>query len=255
MISEHSLTVKWKERILGDTREDRGGCREGSAREGACEEHHQRNRSCGWLLRGNPLQALREQGGSVPRCARRTRPYVRRSRGGAAGAGRAGHGARDARGGGKQCARLLRGDRAHGRLDLLGAGAFGPPPRGDPREGSGAPDGERGAGGLPGRREASGAGARGRRSGSRGGDAPRGVLPAGVLPELPRGGRARGGGTGLRGGDRAYLAAKLVAERRVKAGVANDHRSPIMAFFSPENYTADVEGVVSRTRGVENEPR
>src|ERR671916_41792 len=119
MISEHSLTVKWKERILGDTREDRGGCREGSAREGTCEEHHQRDRSCGWLLRGNPLQALREQGGSVPRRARRTPPFVRRSCGGAAGQGRTGHGARNARGGGKQCAGLLRGDRPQGGLVLL----------------------------------------------------------------------------------------------------------------------------------------
>src|ERR671916_1797222 len=170
MISEHSLTVKWKERILGDAREDRGGCREGSAPEGACEEHHQGDRSCGWLLRGNPLQTLREQGGSVPRRARRTPPFVRRSRGGAAGAGRAGHGARNARGGGNQCARLLRRDRAHGRLDLLGAGALGPPPGGTPQEWSRTPDGERGTDLLPGRGEASGAGGRGRRSSSRGRD-------------------------------------------------------------------------------------
>jgi hypothetical protein len=32
----------------------------------------------------------------------------------------------------------------------------------------------------------------------------------------------------------------LVAKRRVKARVANDARSPVMAsLFSPENYTAD----------------
>jgi hypothetical protein len=63
----------------------------------------------------------------------------------------------------------------------------------------------------------------------------------GVLPELPRGGHARGGGRGLRRGYRANPDAKPIAKRRVKARVANDHRSPVMAsFFSPENYTADV---------------
>ena len=37
--------------------------------------------------------------------------------------------------------------------------------------------------------------------------------------------------------------AKPIAKRRVKARVANDHRSPVMAsFFSPENYTIDVLG-------------
>src|SRR5215217_2889142 len=41
------------------------------------------------------------------------------------------------------------------------------------------------------------------------------------------------------GGD--HPDAKPIAKRTVKARVANDHRSPVMAsFFSPENYTADV---------------
>src|SRR5215208_6967283 len=103
------------------------------------------------------------------------------------------------------------------------------------------PDGKGGAGRLPGRRGVSGSGARGRRSRSRGRDGSRGVLPAGVLPELPRGGRARGGGRRLRRGYCANPDAKPIAKRRVKARVANDHRSPVMAsFFSPENYTADV---------------
>src|SRR5918995_2636521 len=217
MISEYSLTVKWKELILGDAREDRGGRREGDAREGACEDHHQGDRSRGRLLRGNPLQALREQGGPVPRHARRTLPFVRRPRGGAAGAGRAGHGARNARGGSAQCARLLRGDRAHGRFDLLGAGSLGPTPGGTSQEGSRTPDDKRDTDLLPGGREAYWAGARGRRSRIRGGDDSRGVLPASVLPKLPRGGRARGGGRGgLRREYRANPDAKPIANRRVR---------------------------------------
>src|ERR671920_2397909 len=148
--------------------------------------------------------------------ARRTLPFVRRSRGGAAGAGRAWQAARNARGGGNQCARLLRGDRAHGRFDLLGAGSLGPPPGGTPQEGSRTPDDKRDTDLLPGGREAYWAGARGRRSRSRGRDDSRGVLPAGVLPKLPRGGRARGGRSGLCRGCRANADAKPIANRKVR---------------------------------------
>src|SRR5918994_7239036 len=113
-----------------------------------------------------------------------------------------------------------------GRLDLLGAGALGPPPGGTSQERSRTLDDKRGAGRLPGRRGASGAGARGRRFRSRSGDGSRGVLPASVLPELPRGGRARGGGRGLRRGYRANPDAKPIANRRVRGCLRSPLDSP-----------------------------